>query len=386
MDELTPYDFMTARGSTTLADNTSETAQRTLVDWVSASFELTSSMHKVFKLIGITNLLNVAEKKGSRYEYAGYNHTYQIGLIELMSHKTNTKWLVNLSGEGCRQYELITGTNIINLLEHLKKLNATFNRIDIAIDDFENIFSTDLIRKAVYEKRCVSKIQDWGNNQKGKISNGNDSLTMDSFYIGSRSSRYFLNIYDKKLEREMKGKTEDIISDTWTRTEIRFAYEYAQKFVNHILNEPEKLGLYVKEFLNDKFQFLTTAALKKDTNKSRLVKDKKNITRWWKSYLGKVGKLKISVDKPERILYDTMHWHTRQVATSLAQMYLYYDKDFNKYIEELKNEGLDKMQPKHELMVANQKLLDKLGTDKDPNYINLNYGAKIKKETPEGSK
>lgn len=368
--DYSPYDFMelkpkeqnnssdldTARVSTTLAENTEKTSQRVLVDWVSVSFECASDLHGVFDLIGIEDFSAFEEKEGARYEFAGYHKTFKLGSMEIMCDEDKNMWLLNFSGEGCRQFELSSRYTIVELIGILIKQFATFNRLDIAIDDFENIFNTNMIRKAVFDKRCVTNLKEWGNHQRGLINYGDDILTMDSFYLGSKSSRYFLNVYDKKLEREQKNK--EVEYESWTRTEIRFSYQYAQEFAKIVFSNPEKLGYHIKSFLKDKFTFLTNSSLKLDSNKSRLAQDNKNITRWWKQFLGKVERLKITLEIPDKTLDDTKDFLFEKASTSLAMLHLYDPVKYGELVTNLTSYGLGKMKKKHERKILNQFYLD----------------------------
>lgn len=358
MKELTPYDFLIGeRGaSTTPAENTPRNGQRLLVDWVSASFYFAKDVQELLHLIGIKEHSYLSVAEGSRYQVAGYNKTYNLGFLEIMHNEHDHVYLLNFSGQGCRQYELSSTYTITQLLAILLHYQATFNRLDIAIDDFDNIYNVNTIRKAVYEKRCVTRLRTWGNHERGYINSGNDVLTMDNFYIGSQNSRYFLNIYDKKLERQAKNI--DVINKTWTRTEIRLKEEYALKMAEELVSSKE-IGRVVKGFLKDKFTFLTPTAVKSSKNKSRLAKDNKNIARWWLKFIGRVEKLNISVDIPERTLEESKEWLFKQVATTLAMLEKYDEDNYYNLINDLTQYGKAKMQEKHYNKVENQKYIDK---------------------------
>lgn len=350
---------VSAWASTTHAENTVQNTQTLLVDWVTASFRSASNLQQILYFLGIENHENLEIIHGARYGFAGYQITYRLGALEFMHNETEEKWLLNFSGQACREYELLSSYDFVTFFALLANLYAVYTRLDIAIDDYDNIYNVNTIRNAVYKKQCVTRLTDWGNSTRGKIANGDDALTMDNFYLGSASSRYFINVYDKKLERSSKGLDVDV--DTWTRTEIRFKNEYAEQFVRMILENSDDLGANIFAFLNEKITFLKRDVIKDGVNKSRLAKDIKNHARWWRKFLNTTQKLKLTVYKPDLPLMASKGWLLKQVSTTLAMFNLYIDneRDYEDFIRQLVVTGLDKMEKKHENKVEHQKKLDK---------------------------
>jgi len=363
MNEAEVENEVSAGCGTTPAENTTQNSQSILVDWVTCSFVSASNLHQVFNLIGIDQLENLETRQGSRYEFSGYDVTHKLGRIFLLHNTKDNRWLLDMSGQACREFELISCFDFVTLFAILANVNASYTRLDIAVDDFENIYNTNMIRKAVYNKQCVTRLEDWGNAERGKVKHGRDFLTMDNFYLGSSNSRYFINFYDKKLERQHKGL--DVEFDTWTRTEVRLKDEYAEMFVLHILESPGTIGEHIFSLLNDKLVFLKESAMAKDKNKSRLAKDFKNHTRWWRKFLNTTKKLPLTVYKPTMPLVHSKSWLLHQVSVTLA-MFNVYLKDSDKYddfIKELVATGLDKMESKHLKRVEDQFALDQYIND-----------------------
>lgn len=350
---------VSAGRGTTPAENTNKNSQTVLVDWVTCSFVSATDLHQVFNLIGIDELENLETRQGSRYEFSGYDLTYKLGQIFLLHNTSDNRWLLDMSGQACREYELISCFDFVTLFGILANVSASYTRLDIAIDDFQEIYNTNVIRKAVYNKQIVTRLEDWGNNERGKTKHGRDFLTMDNFYLGSRNSRYFINFYDKKLERKNKGL--DVEYDTWTRTEVRLKDEYAEMFILHILQSPGTIGEHIFSLLNSKIVFLKESAMAKDKNKSRLAKDVKNHTRWWRKFLNTTRDLPLTVYKPSMPLIHSKSWLLHQVSVTLAMfnVYLQDDKKYEEFIKELVMTGLDKMEAKHLKRINDQKAIDK---------------------------
>lgn len=331
------------------AENTRENGLRLLVDWVSCSFYFASEVADLIGILGLSDLEFVTTD-GARYE--GYIKTHKADSIEILE-SDDGKYLLNFRGQACRlyeQYSTLPWRNLFALLSDF--FSAKFNRLDLAIDDFGEIFRVSTIRQAVYKKLCVTRLTDWGDGRRGKIAHGDDFLTMDSFYIGGASSRYHLNFYDKKIERESKGKT--VTVDSWTRTELRLKAEYATEFVRRISEEGVTgMGYYVMSFINDRIQFLKPGNY---TNKSRAAKDPKNISRWWKKFLGKAGKINLSQQAPDKTLDDVIQWVWDDVSPSLAMIYEADPSTFEDKVHALLLHGQSKFKQRHLSILHNAAL------------------------------
>lgn len=335
-----------AWGSNTHAENTVHGGLRLLVDWVTCSFYFAGEVAELLQLIGLDELEFIRE---DRVRYEGYTCTHVSDSIQILEDEDSGKFMLNFSGQACRQYEEYSTLNWIYLFALvLDNFNAKFTRLDVAIDDFNKIYKVSTIRQATYKKLCVTRLRDWGNKQKGLIEYGNDILTMDSFYLGDMKSRYMINFYDKLLERKSKGK--EVLVESWTRTEVRFKAEYATMFAITLAHSSEDLGYNTMSFLNEKLAFLKPGDY---TNKSRAREDKKNISRWWLKFLGDVGKLKISIKAPDATLERSKEWFEHSVTPTLAMIYSNDPDNFEDYIQKSIHIGSLKFKQKHLSILKN---------------------------------
>lgn len=360
--------FDGAGDSTTPAVNTGKIPLTACVDWVSCSFQLAGDVQNIFNLIGISDLSTMEKIDGARYEFAGYNVTYRIGLIEVMHYDDpldgSCNWFINMSGQACRQYEISSTFDFYTFFGVLANVNAVYTRLDIALDDLNNIFTVNQFRSAVYNKQCVTKLRTWGDHRRGKIATGLDDVIMDNFYLGSSTSRYFINVYDKKLERE--SKKIEVTHKTWVRTEIRLKYEYADAFIVHLLQNGGEIGSHITAFLNRNVQILKPSVVEKIkrkeqgfTNRSRLADDYKNHVRWWRDFLNNTKTLSLTQKKPEKTLEQSKEWIYKQVAITLAMLKDYNPAAFNIFIDHVVSKGRNNMQKKHQRKIDNQLYLDK---------------------------
>lgn len=340
------------------AENTQGNSMRLLIDWVTCSFTFAGNLAQLLQVIGLEEL-EVDERAGARYD--GYIHTYFYDRLEIYEspqkdEELTRRYMLNFSGQACRIYEQHSRIDWRTLFAVITdNFNATFTRLDIAIDDFKQIYKTSTIRQAVKAKLCVTRLADWGDNTEGRIAHGDDFLTMDSFYLGNkRSSRYFLNIYDKKLERQQANK--EVTVDSWTRTELRLKAEYATRFATVIAEGNESLGYYTMSFINEKIQFLKPSK-EGYKNKGRSAKDKKNVSRWWNQFLGECGKLNLSQKAPDKTLEQVKEWFYKNMCSTLAMVADDSPNEFNSFITETVALGREKYKDKHNDMLENSRNL-----------------------------
>lgn len=336
-----------AWGSNTHAENTEASGLRLLIDWVTCSFYFAGEVAELLQVLGIDEMEFIRE---DRVRYEGYTCTHVSDSIQILENEDSGKFMLNFSGQGCRQFEEYSSLNWIYLFALIiDNFNAKFTRLDVAIDDFNKIYKVSTIRQATYKKLCVTRLRDWGNKQKGLIEYGNEFLTMDSFYLGDIKSRYMINFYDKLLERKAAGK--EVLVESWTRTEIRFKAEYATLFANTLAHSNEDLGYNTMSFLNEKLAFLKPGGEYK--NKSRAREDKENISRWWLKFLGNVGKLKISIKAPDATLEKSKDWFEHAVTPTLAMIYSNDPDNFEDFINKSIYVGSRKFKQKHLSILKN---------------------------------
>lgn len=143
---------------------------------------------------------------------------------------------LNITGQGCRTWEEKQG-DIMELLRYVDKNAYNVSRIDLAVDDREQLLDIDLIYKlsGVRVDRRGKLNHDcywWGNSRVNSRTQGTDGCTC---YYGAPSSDIRIRIYDKAAEQK--------ISEPWVRVEVVVRAEKAGQVVRDIIrdNEPGKL-------------------------------------------------------------------------------------------------------------------------------------------------
>lgn len=198
---------------------------------------------------------------------------------------------VNMSGQGCRQYET-SGLHSLDWLAHfLAKNSDKFNisRLDVAFDDVDHegdglldmSVIEELARSDVYVSRFRSKSGEWS----AKHSEDADVPPLAiSVYFGSPRSDVRFRLYDKSKERGG-------LDYHWTRFEIQLRNDACLNF----LLDPHSVGERFYGLINNYLRFVVPDLC--DSNRRRWKSPK-----WWTDFLQ--SSLKISVFTKKGVDYN----------------------------------------------------------------------------------
>ena len=242
-----------------------------LVDTISfrANFESYEKMIDFLHLEGIEFL------PGSRFNMNYLNSLYYEGIKIGYNGQAGWSYYIHMSGKGCRTYEDILNSCgvswyhiIFNLALKVRSGEASITRIDIAGDEFDNIFNCKTLERYIsqnkYVSRCPSK-----------------SIRLTKFgeeclYVGSTQSLTLMRIYNKKLERGYDQGDQDI--PHWWRCELQLRDDHAEQLVLEWADTNNIGHIYTGHCLyHIKF---TSKENKKDGCQSRL-----NIAHFWDKFL-----------------------------------------------------------------------------------------------------
>jgi phage replication initiation protein len=312
------------------------TGQRILIDWFAFTLPYNSD---IFQVLGIpANDFVQIETKA-----LGYSCMYLHGNIKVYTSEREDMGVhCELSGNACREYEFFFNNNWVDLIKRIKENRGHFSRIDLAIDDFDGIFTLDQIKQKVQNAEIVSYFK------KGRILTEYNLTAKDNLgqtiYFGSPQSRIRIRMYNKAIEqilKEQSSKEADALKEEskqkvtakqrrlnkqareeyyrqqrlnntqiWNRTEIQSRDERADKIAQYIMTGLE-LGPVLFGILKNYLNFVEPSA--KDKNKSRW-----EISEFWQKFLGEVEKLQLTTEKIQRTIKRIKDWIIKQVAPSLA--------------------------------------------------------------------
>jgi len=281
------------------------------VDWCQVTiFNYDKDIHVLFKeLFNIDYSLVFAELKG----LYGYDKCYSYKDIKVfVSLKREEMGIhIQLSGTACRQVEELN-IDFIDLFKKIRKYNAHYTRLDIAIDNFTNdYFTMYRVKQSINNNLVVSRFKHTIEFIKTEISsNLNKGYTI---WFGSRASDIQIVFYDKLKERESQNR---IVSENikyWCRLEIRFRNNYASQVVLNLLEND--FNLYIKSVLKNYIKFVVPDSEEK--NRSRIP-----LVSWWSDFIDDVDAIRLYNSNYVASITKKKDWLENSTARTNAMVLL----------------------------------------------------------------
>lgn len=288
------------------------------LDW--CAFTVLSDF-SIFDILGMPeNDFFLAPRSG-----LGYKKLQILGDIKVFSDGNEGMGVhVEMSGEGCRQYECINEGKWWLLILEVQKNCGHFTRIDLALDDFEKILSFDNILRKVKSAHVLSRFKSARILTKHDLSDA--SSLGKTVYFGSEKSDIQVRCYDKLIQ--MRNKSPDLIPincEHWIRFEIQSRDNRSDVIADFILNEKKKnLGELASSILKNYICFV-------NPNKSDEHRDRWPVCVWWNKFLDNAEKLPIYIEPRKKSYPEVRDWIIRQVAPSLAVL----SSDLNGNLDDL---------------------------------------------------
>lgn len=291
-----------------------------------------------------------------------YNHLYKRGDIWLFDYfdkkeRDNYQVTLQLSGQGCRQMELILEREGISWRDFLEKMlyersDMKVTRIDLALDELyrgksaeaNHFHLSDMINKVYQNYVTFNRLKVWSHIGGGNLNTTSDEEERQgiSLYFGSRKSNMFFNFYEKRYELAQKEgiSIEEALEifGVWNRYEIRLSQSKAHLLVEHFV-DGQDLGNLARGLINQEMMVYEGVG-----KYGAYIPDQK-----WQDMFGSAEPLKLTV-KPEPYSIDrTVRWLLYQVSNSLAYVEE-ADKIMNtEYLKMIQNTGKPTEKMEHEL-------------------------------------
>lgn len=225
-----------------------------IYDWVSITSKI-DSVDSMIEMIGLKE-----QTWETRPGYDRYTQRISFGSISILYGGMNEGVMLDMSGQGCRDFETYGNGDYDALFQHVvdnpDQMNIT--RLDIACDDKEGILPIDEMIQDYIAEKFVSRSRDH------KIEMGSKGK---SIYFGSRKSNIMIRIYDKAAERGLKG-------EHWIRVEMQLRRENAKGFISNSLDVVQKYY----GTLNNYLRFVSEVGM--DSNKRRW-----EIAPYWQAFI-----------------------------------------------------------------------------------------------------
>lgn len=305
--------------------------QKYKVDWLafSVSFEDAEQTldPQLLKMLGY-DLAEFDEIPGRFFYNSGATYRNYVNVFwndaDKKIHKNSSKTMtVVFTGQGSTELAEKWDTDWVSIFQTLKDYGGVnFTRIDLALDDYDELVKFDDIEKKLKKGHYRSSRKSYN---IVKTSDQNGKPLGQTIYIGNARSQngsrgnVYARFYDKKAQYESKNElfpTE--VRDHWARTgkevwqryEISYSKKYALKIIDEFL-KGDKIDKIFKTSLRNLLEILTPKS--GDTNKNRWYK-----TKWWEKFLEYDETIDFSLAERDVMLGDLLEWLRVAVLPSLA--------------------------------------------------------------------
>lgn len=334
------------------AQNTDQSGFRSLVDWFSFTLKNVQTPQEVIQILGLEEEDFFETKIGGK----GYMSQLRFGNISIYYNgKENMGIHVEISGQGCRQFETTSYLSWSRLFALLMNFDYNITRLDLAVDDFTGLLKLQTIKRKIRDTLVTSRFKSAIEIRKTKLADG--SSMGDTVYFGSGQSMIQVRFYDKKLE-QLHEKNKDLEQglENWVRVEVQTRDDRAQTLAEILAFESHTVGQAVRGILSNYIRFLVKGHQKNKTYW--------NTAPFWEKFLNNVEKLGLTQVAPDRSIQRTYNWIEKQVNPAFALLYEAFNKD-SELLYELLHDGYSRMDKKH-LEVLNR-------WNKENNYKQITF-------------
>lgn len=198
-----------------------------------------------------------------------------------------------------------TYTVLLDLLDTLFKMHASFTRIDLSIDDIGcHYYSCDDVLRLIENKQLISKFRKCNVHYSRLLSNG--TKQGDTIYLGSRQSEIMLRIYNKSLEMEHKHNTH--FPYKWVRWEVELKKDRANQAVKRLL-ETLNISQIALGILKNYVRFIVHDSPNRFTCSTDST---------WDSFLNNLDGVSLYIPDTPKTIEDTKKWIDKYVGASIC--------------------------------------------------------------------
>lgn len=264
----------------------------------------------------VNNILRLKIEYMIHEDYGFYSYTehYVIGnIFILVSQDVEKGVLIELKGQGCRQFEnflLAQHRSWYDFLLDALMAGGVMKRMDLAINDMTGILDIKKLTEKCNNEECISVFRSFKSYRSGELVRKDEKIGMgNTLYIGSLKSEVYFCIYEKDYEQYIKLDIPIDDAKIKNRFEIRLKNERAYHATVDLLTnrDAEKTAFSI---INRYIRFAD-----KEDDKSR---SEWKINDHWSYFIGKGReKLKLTTNPEPYSIQRTLNWLSRQVAPTL---------------------------------------------------------------------
>lgn len=304
-----------------------------LVDWLQFTLKETP-LKQVYDLIGIPES-DFKDMPTGMYSYKSRKACGSIWIMYDGRHDMGIH--IQMSGQGCREYESHYTVPWEVLFDRLQEANADYSRLDLSIDEFRynNEKPTFTIRQLIRlakQGRVRTKFK--SGKRVESFNFGDGTSTGDTLYAGSPLSDVQMRFYEKNKERENEGKQLEEHLTTWNRTEIQLCDRRAHNAIQACL-----AGLIADHLINGILRnYINFCEKSSDTNKARWP-----VAKFWLDFLGAAEKLRLAEKAPDKTIESKQRWLEKQVRPTFAEVWVAEGSPGEDWFIDLLNDGMERM-------------------------------------------
>lgn len=264
-----------------------------IYDWLTVSFKNDVDVDCLIHVLGLTSIPWEFQETGSRLKY-GHRIAYDgisIHYTDPDDIRHNEGCCLEMSGQGCRDFETFGKGDWWVLFEFIRLTGGTITRLDIAYDDFSGVLPLRTIFDMADRWYFTARSQ--------KLRLMKESPDSDPAHAGlsvchgSKSSEVYVRIYDKRVERHAWDEMQH-----WVRFEIQLRGSCCLGFVRAPGGLGEKFRSVVAQYINYKCPDLD------DSNRRRWV-----VAPFWQKFLDSAAALSVHQTRDVEYNKDRLDSH-----------------------------------------------------------------------------
>lgn len=281
-----------------------------MIDYIRIRFPTTDVKYVVNEILKLKLEYMIHEDYGFYF----YSEHYVIGnIFVLVSQDIEKGVLIELKGQGCRQYEnflLAQHRSWYDFLLDALLAGGVMKRMDLAINDMVGILDIEVLTDKCNNEECISVFRSFKSYRSGELVRRNEKIGMgNTLYIGSLKSEVYFCIYEKDYEQYVKLDIPIDEVKIKNRFEIRLKNERAyHAAVDLLANRDAERTTF--SIINRYIRFVD--------REEKISRSKWKTNEDWSYFIGEGReKLKLTTNPEPYDINKTLNWISRQVAPTL---------------------------------------------------------------------
>ncbi len=281
-----------------------------MIDYIRIRFPTTDVKHVVNDILKLKIEYMIHED----YGFYSYSEHYVLGnIFVLVSQDIEKGVLIELKGQGCRQFEnflLAQHRSWYDFLLDALIDGGVMKRLDLAINDMVGILDIKELTEKCNNEECISVFRSFKSYRSGELVKKHEKIGMgNTLYIGSLKSEVYFCIYEKDYEQYIKLDIPFDEVKIKNRFEIRLKNERAYNAAVDLLanRDAERTAFSI---INRYIRFVD--------RDDKIGRSEWRINESWNYFIGEGReKLKLTTDPEPYNINKTLNWLSRQVAPTL---------------------------------------------------------------------